>query len=70
MEAQIRIAYRMAAVFAVGAAILIAVSTAAGYQFLGLGLIALLTCAGWLFKAWRLKHARPQADVSAPTDGL
>ena len=65
MDSQIRIAYRMAAAFAVGGAILIAVSTAAGYQFLGLGLIALMTSAGWLVKAWRLKRGQPQGDVSA-----
>jgi len=49
----------MAAAFAVGGAVLIAVSPVTGsYQFLGLGLIALLTAGGWVVKARRARGAR------------
>ena len=46
----------MAAVFAIGGAVLLALSPAAGYQFLGLGLIALMTSAGWVVKARRVAN--------------
>ena len=52
----IAVAYRMAAIFAVGGIVLLGVGAAAGYQFLGLGLIALLTAAGWVVKARRVKN--------------
>lgn len=53
------VAYRMAAACAVGGAVLIAVSPVTGsYQFLGLGLIALLTAGGWVVKARRARGAR------------
>ena len=48
----------MAAIFAVAGIVLIAVSAFGGYQFLGLGLIALLTGAGWIVKAMRLRADR------------
>jgi hypothetical protein len=47
--------YLMAAIFAVAGVVLIAVSAFAGYQFLGLGLIAFLTGAGWVVKALRAR---------------
>ena len=43
----------MAGVFTLAGAILVAVGPFTGYQFLGLGLICLLTAAGWVVKGWR-----------------
>ena len=43
----------MAGLFTTAGAILVAVGPFTGYQFLGLGLICLLTAAGWVVKGWR-----------------
>ena len=56
LKSPVGMAYAMATIFAVAGAVLIAVSSLAGYQFLGLGFIALLTGAGWVVRAARIRR--------------
>ncbi len=57
-ESASQVSYRMAGVFTLAGAILVAVGPFAGYQFLGLGLICLLTAGGWIVKGWRAAKNR------------